>query len=135
LEECKCHLWKKNVMLCRTDLIYNQKCAAQYNRIEGPLICPICKIPKTDQTMFFIVALPTPKSFADSPAAELQRLLQSLLLPYLLGHHHLTRAGLHTIPFGATNLRHLQHYTRSHYKEPTAQSYRSTYARARARRN
>jgi hypothetical protein len=33
---------KKNVMLCRTDLIYNQKPAAQCNHIEGPLICPIC---------------------------------------------------------------------------------------------
>ena len=27
-------------MLCRTDVIYNQKCAAQCNRIEGPSIAP-----------------------------------------------------------------------------------------------
>jgi hypothetical protein len=33
----------KNVMLCRTDLIYNQKRAAQCNHIEGPPICPICQ--------------------------------------------------------------------------------------------
>jgi hypothetical protein len=31
---------EKNVMLCRTDLIYNQKRAAQCNNIEGPPICP-----------------------------------------------------------------------------------------------
>ena len=30
-------------MLCRTDLIYNQKRAAQCNHIEGPPICPICQ--------------------------------------------------------------------------------------------
>jgi len=29
--------------LCRTDLIYNQKRAAQCNHIEGPPICPICQ--------------------------------------------------------------------------------------------
>jgi hypothetical protein len=34
---------KKNVMLCRTDLIYNQKRATQCNHIEGPLVCPICQ--------------------------------------------------------------------------------------------
>jgi len=33
---------KKNVMLCRIDLIYNQKLAAQCNHIEGPPMCPIC---------------------------------------------------------------------------------------------
>ena len=38
------HLWRKKiVMLCRTDLIYNQKRAAQCNHIEGPPICPICQ--------------------------------------------------------------------------------------------
>jgi hypothetical protein len=30
-------------MLCRTDLIYNQHCAAQCNHIEGPPVCPICQ--------------------------------------------------------------------------------------------
>jgi len=34
---------KKNFMLWRTDLIYNQKRAAQCNHIEGPPICPICQ--------------------------------------------------------------------------------------------
>jgi hypothetical protein len=34
---------KKNVMLCRTDLICNQKRAAQCNHIESPPICPICQ--------------------------------------------------------------------------------------------
>ena len=34
---------KKNVMLCRTDLIYNQKRATQRNHIEGPPICPFCQ--------------------------------------------------------------------------------------------
>jgi len=39
------HLWRKKiVMLCRTDLIYNQKCAAQCNHhLKGPPICPICQ--------------------------------------------------------------------------------------------
>ena len=32
-----------SVMLCRTDLIYNQKRAAQCNHIECPPICPICQ--------------------------------------------------------------------------------------------
>jgi hypothetical protein len=36
---------KKNVMLCQTDLIYNQKHAAQCNHIEGPPTCPICQKP------------------------------------------------------------------------------------------
>jgi hypothetical protein len=36
---------KKNVMPCRTDLIYNQKCAAQCNHLEGPPICSICQKP------------------------------------------------------------------------------------------
>jgi len=30
-------------MFCSTDLIYNQKRAAQCNHIEGPPICPICQ--------------------------------------------------------------------------------------------
>jgi hypothetical protein len=34
---------KKNVMLCRTDLIYNQKRATQFNHIQCPPICPICQ--------------------------------------------------------------------------------------------
>ena len=34
---------KKNVMLCRTDLIYNQKRATQYNHKEGPPIFPVCQ--------------------------------------------------------------------------------------------
>ena len=34
---------KKIVMLCRTNLIYNQKRAAQCNNIESPPICPICQ--------------------------------------------------------------------------------------------
>ena len=34
---------KKNVMLCRTDLIYNQKRATQYNHEEGPPIFPVCQ--------------------------------------------------------------------------------------------
>ena len=32
---------KKNVMPCRTDLVYNQKRAAQCNHIERPPTCPI----------------------------------------------------------------------------------------------
>ena len=35
---------KKNVMLCPTDLIYNQKRAAQCNHTEGPLIHPISQM-------------------------------------------------------------------------------------------
>ena len=34
---------KRNVMLCRTNLLYNQKCAAQCNHIEGPPIRPTCQ--------------------------------------------------------------------------------------------
>ena len=34
---------KSNVMLCRTNFIYNQKRATQCNHIEGPPICPICQ--------------------------------------------------------------------------------------------
>jgi hypothetical protein len=34
---------KRNVMLCRTQLLYNQKRAAQCSHIEGPPICPICQ--------------------------------------------------------------------------------------------
>jgi hypothetical protein len=34
---------KKNFTLCRTDLIYNKKRAAQCNHIEGPPICPFCQ--------------------------------------------------------------------------------------------
>jgi hypothetical protein len=33
----------KNAMLYHTDLIYNQKRAAQCNHTEGPPICPICQ--------------------------------------------------------------------------------------------
>jgi len=32
-------------MFCCTDLIYNQKRAAQYNHIEGPPVCLICQKP------------------------------------------------------------------------------------------
>ena len=34
---------KKNIMLCRTYLMYNQMRAAQCYHIEGPPICPICQ--------------------------------------------------------------------------------------------
>jgi len=44
--KCRYHLRRKEerrqVMLCRTDLIYNQKRAAHCNHKEGPPICPIC---------------------------------------------------------------------------------------------
>jgi hypothetical protein len=32
---------KKDVKLCRTDLVYNQKRATQCNQVEGPPICPV----------------------------------------------------------------------------------------------
>ena len=38
----------KNVMLCRTDLIYNQKGAAQCNHIEDVQFCNANRFKKTD---------------------------------------------------------------------------------------